>query len=262
MKFQVLSSGSSGNMTYIESENTKIILDAGLTLKEINNRSDIDLSSINAILLTHCHIDHTSCLMPLLRKTNAVLYSHRSVIEYLKEKRKYDFTGFKIQYLENNKKYLIGDIAVFTMELSHDVDNCNGFIFGCNKESLAYVTDTGLVPLIYMELLKKVDTLIIESNHDIEMLNESERPWFLKQRILSFKGHLSNITCGEVINKLLENKKISQIVLAHLSQECNEEHVCIDTIMSIIEGDYIPIIHIAKQFESLPMMEVKINNEN
>lgn len=263
MKFQVISSGSGGNITYIESDKTRILLDAGITLKEFSKRVDIDLSTIDAIVITHDHGDHTGSLMPFLHKTNAVLYINKDVLEYLVKQKHFDFSGIKVQYIESNKKYLINDITIFTMELSHDAVNCNGFIFSSGKESLAYVTDTGLVPLVYMKLLSKVDTLIIEANHDIEMLNESNRPWFLKQRILSFKGHLSNITCGEVLNKLLEEKKISQVVLAHLSQECNKEEIAIDTVMSLIEGDYLPKFVIAKQFEALDLMDVLVkNNEN
>ena len=257
MKFQILASGSKGNMTYIESNNTHIILDAGISLKEVALRSDINLDNIDAILLTHEHSDHITYLMPLLRKTKATLYAHKKTIEYLITKRHCDFSDVKVQYLMNNKKYLINDITIFTLELSHDASNCNGFIFSCDKSSLAYITDTGLVPLVYMELLKKVNTLIIEANHDIEMLNESDRPWFLKQRILSFKGHLSNITCGEVINRLLKEGKIEKIVLAHLTEECNEEHLAIDTVLSLIEGDYLPKFYVAKQRESLDFIEVK-----
>lgn len=263
MRFQVLASGSKGNMTYIESKDTHIILDGGLSFKEIDARSNIDYNNIDAILVTHSHIDHTSALIRLLKRTKATLYTNKIVVEEL-VKKKYDFSGIKIQYIENNKKYKIKDISFFTLELSHDVGNCNGFIFASEKETLAYVTDTGLVPLIYMDLLSRVDSLIIEANHDIEMLNESDRPWTLKQRILSFKGHLSNITCGEVINKLLENKKISQIVLAHLSEECNDERLAIDTVMSLIEGDYLPKFYIANQWKSLPLLDVKagVDNEN
>ena len=263
MKFQVISSGSGGNITYIESDNTHILLDAGITLKELSSRVNIDLNNIDAVIITHDHGDHTRGLIPILHKTKAVLYINKDVLEYLVKQKHFDFSGIKVQYIENNKKYLIKDVSIFTMELSHDAINCNGFIFSNGKESLAYVTDTGLVPLVYMKLLAKVDTLIIEANHDIEMLNESDRPWFLKQRILSFKGHLSNITCGEVLNKLLEKKKISQVVLAHLSQECNKEEIAIDTVMSLIEGDYLPKFVIAKQFEALDLMDVLVkNNEN
>ena len=256
MKFKILASGSKGNMTYIEAKDTRIILDAGLSFKEIALRSDIDLSKIDAILLTHEHSDHISNLLPLLKRTNAVLYANKKSIENLIKVKHYNFDGIKIQYLQNNKKYLIKDISIFTMELSHDASNCNGFIFSCEKETFGYITDTGLVPLVYMELLKKVDTLIIEANHDIEMLNDSDRPWYLKQRILSFKGHLSNITCGEVLNRLLKEKKIKKVVLAHLSEECNEEHLAIDTVLGLIEGDYIPKIYVAKQRESLNFIEV------
>ena len=146
------------------------------------------------------------------------------------------------------------------MQLSHDCDNCNGFVFvsqGKEKEALAYVSYTGLVPILYIDVLMKCDSIIMEANHDIQMLNESDRPRQLKNRILSFKGHLSNVTCGEIINRILESKKCKKLVLAHLSEECNEEKLAIDTILSLIEGDYIPSIYVAKQKEAISLMEVK-----
>ena len=255
MKFQVLASGSQGNMTYIESLSTKIIIDAGIALKEIDRRADIDLNAIDAILITHAHTDHVKSLMPLLRKTKAVMYVNKDTFEEMKSKYHYDFSGFRIQFIENNKQYKIGDFGIYIMELSHDCANCNGFIFvhnsGDTKTSLAYIADTGLVPLRYMPMLNRVDTLILESNHDIQMLMESDRPWLLKQRILSIEGHLSNITCGEVLNKILEeNKNLKLVVIAHISRECNNEKVAIDTILDCIKGDYIPKIVFAKQDEA------------
>ena len=125
MKFQVISSGSGGNITYIESDKTRILLDAGITLKEFSKRVDIDLSTIDAIIISHDHGDHTGSLMPFLHKTNAVLYINKDVLEYLVKQKHFDFSGIKVQYIENNKKYLINDITIFTMELSHDADSAS-----------------------------------------------------------------------------------------------------------------------------------------
>ena len=92
---------------------------------------------------------------------------------------------------------------------------------------------------------------------------ESDRDWYLKERILSIKGHMSNIICAEIVNKVLESKKVNKIILAHLSEECNEEKLAIDTVLSGIEGDYIPPIYVAYQRKSLPLFEVVgDSNEN
>ena len=256
MRFQIISSGSKGNCTYIETEGTKILLDAGISMREISKRSEISLMDINAILITHEHSDHTSNLLTIAKKINATIYVEKETFEVIKRKNKNSFAGLKVCYIEGNKKYKINDLTFYTMLLSHDCSCCLGYIFINNNESLAYVTDTGFVSIPYINLLKKVDSLIIEANHDVEMLMESDREWYLKERILSIKGHMSNIICAEIVNKVLQTKKVNKIILAHISEECNDEKLAIDTVMNGIEGNYIPRIYVAYQRKALPILEV------
>ena len=175
----------------------------------------------------------------------------------MNEKSKGKYKDLNVSFIEVNKKYKINDISFMPIRLSHDTANCFGFVFVNNNEGLAYITDTGFIPLPYLSLLKRMDSIIIEANHDIEMLQNSDRDWSLKQRILSVSGHMSNIMCGEVINNILKEKKLSNIVLAHLSEECNTEQLAVDTVLNAIEGDYVPNIYVAKQHESIPLIEVK-----
>ena len=263
MKFQVVSSGSKGNLTYIETKDTRILLDAGISPKEIGVRTNIDLTRIDAILITHEHIDHCAYLLSLAKKTNALVYVNKDSFENIKIKLKNSFAGIRCCFIEGNKKYKIKDLSFYTMILSHDCASCFGYLFVSDKESLAYVTDTGFISVPYVELLKNVNALIIEANHDVEMLMNSDRPWYLKERILSIRGHMSNVICGEVLNKIVCTKKVNKIILAHLSEECNDEKIAIDTVISSIEGDYIPDIFVANQKKSLPMLSVNGDlNEN
>ena len=110
--------------------------------------------------------------------------------------------------------------------------------------------------LINIDLLKKVDSLIIESNHDVEMLMNSNRPWYLKNRILSIKGHMSNKICGEVLNQVIEANNLKKIILAHLSEECNTEELAVDTVLENINSENIPEMYVAKQWVALPLLEV------
>lgn len=258
MRFQVISSGSKGNLTYIETANTRVLLDAGISLREIARRTDVDLCNIDAILITHEHSDHVSFLHSIAKKTNAVIYVEKETFEVIKSKNKNSFVGMKVCFIEGNKKYKINDLTIYTMIMSHDCSCCFGYIFIDGDESLAYITDTGFVSIPYIKLLKKVDSLIIEANHDVEMLMQSDRQWYLKERILSVKGHMSNVICAEIVNKVLEEKKVGQIILAHISEECNEEKLAIDTIINGIEGEYIPSIRVAYQKEALPILDVKV----
>ena len=101
-----------------------------------------------------------------------------------------------------------------------------------------------------------MDSLIIEANHDVEMLLNSDRHWYLKKRILSIKGHMSNQICGEILNKILVDGKLQKVVLAHLSEECNNEHLAVDTVLENIDNAESIELMVAKQWEALPKVEV------
>jgi len=164
--------------------------------------------------------------------------------------------GIKVKYIEPNKPFKVKDFKVMALNLQHDSENCYGYIFTKQNQALAYCTDTGYIPVPYIDILRKVSSLIIESNHDVEMLMESNRPWYLKNRILSVKGHMSNKICGELLNKILDDCKLEKIVLAHLSEECNTEELAVDTVLENIDKENIPEIYVAKQWEALPLLEV------
>jgi phosphoribosyl 1,2-cyclic phosphodiesterase len=256
MKFCVLASGSKGNMTYIESSSSKILIDAGISYKEASLRSNIDFTNLDAILITHEHSDHICGLITMAKKTNAPIYVHEDTYNVIKSRYKEKLVGLKVSIIEANKKYQIKDLRFLTLRLSHDSACCLGFIFVDDKNSLGYITDTGFLPIPYIDLLKKVDALIIEANHDVEMLHNSNRPWMLKERILSIEGHMSNYISGQIIKTVLSAHKLKMLVLAHLSEECNTEEIAIDTILSTIEGDYLPKIMVAHQHQATPIIEV------
>lgn len=256
MRFSVLASGSKGNMTYIQTPQTRLLVDAGISFKEANLRIDIDFSSIDAILITHEHHDHVCGLITMAKRSGATIYVQEDTYNALKRKYKEKLIGLKVCIIEANKKYQINDVRFLTLRLSHDSVSCLGFIFVDDEGSLAYITDTGFLPIPYIELLKKVDALIIEANHDVELLHNSNRPWMLKERILSVSGHMSNYISGQVINTVLESKKLKVLVLAHLSEECNTEELAIDTILEAIEGDYLPQMLVARQTMPTPIIEV------
>lgn len=256
MLFQVLASGSKGNLTYIKTDQTSVLIDAGISIKEIVNRSDINLEEIEAIFVTHEHGDHVRYLETIARKTNATIYINEDSFKEIYLKYIKNIDGLKIKYIQSNKQYELKDLKILTLNLQHDSINCFGYIFVSNKKSLAYCTDTGYIPLPYIDILKKVDSLIIEANHDVEMLLNSDRHWYLKKRILSIKGHMSNQICGEILNKILVDGKLQKVVLAHLSEECNNEHLAVDTVLENIDNAESIELMVAKQWEALPKVEV------
>ena len=256
MKFQVLGSGSKGNLTYIETQGSHILIDAGISPKEIKLRSNIDITNIDAILITHEHIDHVKYIESIARTSNAIIYVNEKTFNKMALKYFKDLNGIKVKFIEPNKPFKINDVKIMALNLQHDSENCYGYIMTSNKRGLGYCTDTGYIPVPYIDILKRVNSLIIESNHDVEMLMQSNRPWYLKNRILSIKGHMSNQICGEVLNKIIDNNTVEKVILAHLSEECNTEEIAIDTVLNNIEHDNIPQIYVAKQWESLPLLEV------
>lgn len=260
MKYCVIASGSKGNMTYIETEQTKLLIDAGISLKEAKARLDIDYTNLDAILITHAHGDHIGGLLSVVKESNAKVYVTKETFGEIATKYKDKIIGMNVSYIEPNQTFKINDVKVFSMRLSHDTKSCVGFVIVGPSSSMGYVTDTGFLPIPYIDILKKVDSLIIESNHDIELLNKSNRPWYLKERILSVEGHMSNYICGQVLNTIVQNKKLKTVVLAHLSEEVNTEEIALETVIGSITSDYLPKIYIAKQRVALDFIEVNGGN--
>lgn len=256
MKFCILASGSRGNMTYIETKDSKILIDAGISFLEASRRAkekNIDLSQIDAIVITHEHRDHIGFLPTFLKKTNAVLYISKKSLAYMNGNILSKLNGYRVIYLEEEKSYKIKSFKIFPLLLSHDSVNCFGFLIEGNQKKLFYATDTGFLPVKYFDYLKTSDAIIIESNHDIELLNQSSRPRILKDRILSARGHMSNYICAQILKSVV-NEVNKYIVLAHLSEECNNESLALETIYSLLDKEYHDRVMIAKQHESLEII--------
>lgn len=220
MKICVLASGSKGNCTYIESKNTKILVDAGMSCNYIeNNLKDIGVNprDIDGIILTHLHNDHICGLKVFCKKYNTKVYVSFKMLDNLK-----NVVDVKnVDYI--SKEMYIKDIDVRTIKTSHDTESY-GYIFDNN---VVYITDTGYINMKYFEILKNKKVYIMESNHDIEMLINGDYPYILKKRILSDKGHLSNKDCSYYLSQLIgDNTKY--VVLAHLSENNNTKEKALE----------------------------------
>ena len=235
MRFEVLSSGSKGNTTYIETNSTKIIIDMGNSCKyvvEKLNLLGIDPNDIDAIMLTHIHTDHTNGLKTLLKKYNIKVYLASSMLKYLPFISNYFIIDDSIDSL------VIGDVNIDVIRTSHDVEDSFGYVVNNLDKSVVYITDTGYINQRYFDLLKNRNAYVFESNHDVEMLTNGRYPFELRQRILSDKGHLSNYDSAKYLASFIgDNTKY--IILAHLSEENNTVSLAHNTLITRLDKSKI-----------------------
>ena len=254
MQVIVLSSGSKGNSTFVKTDSTKILIDLGVTksyieekLKEVEEEPD----QIDAILITHTHVDHIQGLKVFLKKYNTKVYVTEQLKSLLVE------YGIDANYVIYDKSFKIKDIDIEIFKTSHDVPGSVGFIIKSEDKSLVYVTDTGYINERYFDKLKNHNLYIMESNHDIEMLMNGKYPFHLRKRILSDKGHLSNVDAGNYLSNFI-GQKTKTIVLAHLSDDNNTYEKAYNEVYKILKkkNKKVPNIIIAKQKQRTDLIEL------
>lgn len=251
MRFKVLASGSKGNCTVIMTDEAKIIIDMGIsyqTLKKSLEEDSLSLNDFTGILITHCHKDHTNGLASLVKHTRLKVYIPIKMYDSLKELISRDDCIF----IEDNFK--INDLKIELIHTSHDAPASVGYIIENNNKSLVYVTDTGYINRKYLTKMIKKECYIIESNHDEKMLMDGPYPRFLKERVISDKGHLSNTTTAKYLQKIIGNNT-KMIVLAHLSETNNTEELAYNTTKELLSDKSIEIL-VARQHESTAIIEV------
>lgn len=239
MKYFVLASGSKGNSTLLDFGSCRILIDCGISKKALGLRLDAygyQVSDIDYIFLTHDHSDHNKSIKLF---PGSMIYTAQGCMDGLAPSH----------YLIPYDLYEFKDVCVVPLKTSHDATNSMGFLFLYHDEKLVFMTDTGYVSHKNATYMVDADYYIIESNHDIDLLMRSRRPMFLKNRILSDHGHLSNVDSAKLMHKLIGDHT-KEIVLAHLSDECNTEDIARETYERIL-GDQLSMIElkIARQNE-------------
>lgn len=241
MRIEVYSSGSDGNVTLINSNNTNILVDVGLSKKMIEDNmssSNLDLSMIDGILITHEHIDHIRGLMAIINKYDIPVYltngTFSAIIAMYRakndsksvDKLKQKYADDLIRIIKREKDnflyepFYIKDILVQPLPTFHDAKEPVGFVFTSELKRLVYITDTGYIHNSLFELISNAEGYLLEANHDPDILLSSNRPYALKMRILSDYGHLSNLdSMLTLVNVIGPDTKL--VLHAHVSTECN-----------------------------------------
>lgn len=253
MKVSVLSSGSRGNCTYVETINHKILIDIGtssLYVEKSLNSIGVNPKDIDIILITHAHIDHVGGLRVFTKKYNPQVYISDKILRE---------SNLKIENISNEENILIeSDIKIRSIKLSHDVTDIKGYVIEEDNDSMVYITDTGYINENNFKYIKNKNLYVFESNHDVEkLMNNPKYPHHTKIRILSDKGHLSNKDSAYYLSKLIGDNT-HYIILAHLSEQNNTEELALSTLKETFERKNIDFknIRIARQNEMTELMEV------
>ena len=249
LKIQTIASGSKGNCTFIASENTRILVDIGLSLREVTSRlraSNIEPESIDAVLITHEHSDHIYGVTNFLKKFNCKLFLHKATIDVLK--RFIDFADKSLEIFDDtSNSFPIGDLTVNFYPVPHDSAFCFGYSFKKDDCKISLATDLGTVSPALLKHMSDSQIVMLECNHDLLRLqNNIKYPAVLKRRISGSHGHLSNTASSLAIYELAKCG-VQQIILAHISEQNNTPTLAYNFVRDflakkgLIEGQDISI---------------------
>ncbi|MBE5780683.1 MAG: MBL fold metallo-hydrolase [Clostridiales bacterium] len=233
MYFCPLFSGSSGNATYIASDDCALLIDVGLpasTIEKALKQNGIDPASIGGILVTHEHSDHIAGLGPFSRRYNVPIYANLPTWDAMSLKIG-NIAEKNARIFNPGQDFYIGDMGIHPFLTPHDSAKSVGYSIFYKGKQFTYMTDIGHFGNDLLNEAKGADLVFLESNHDIDLLKNGRYPAYLKRRILSTKGHLSNKDAADALVKLC-NTGVRKVMLGHLSKENNTEELARDTALS------------------------------
>lgn len=239
MRMMPIASGSSGNCVYIGSGDTHILIDAGITRKKIEeglNSIDLSIKDLSGIFITHEHIDHIKGIGVISRKEGIPIYATSGTIKGIKETSSLGKVDESLlNSIEKDIPFVLKDLCIKPFSISHDAyDPCAYTVTNVNQK-ISVCTDLGKYDDYIVDNLKNSDIMLIEANHDINLLQVGSYPYYLKQRILGEKGHLCNEASGQLISKVL-HPNLKKIILGHLSKENNYEKLAYETVKLEIDS--------------------------
>ena len=256
MRFTVLSSGSKANCTFVEAGGMRFLVDCGLSGKQAEERlvaSGVRPDSLQAILVTHEHADHINGVATLSRRYGLPVYANAKTMERIKKPR-----GREI--FKTGQDFCVGPVEVTPFSIVHDAADPVGFVIRAEGFKLCIVTDLGRVTTLVQEHVKGANAIILESNHDQEMLQSCSYTWELKQRIASTHGHLCNEAAGQLLEEMM-HPELFHIVLGHLSENSNTPILALECANRYVKrcadrSGGLRTLLCGNVYESLPTLEL------
>ena len=232
LKFCSIYSGSSGNCLFINSNHTKILVDAGVSCKKVceglENIGE-SITNVDAILVTHEHSDHVQGIGTISQKFDIPVYANKETWDAM-DKQRSKINENNILFFENDKDFTLNDLNIHPFSTPHDAANPCGFSIHNGSKRLSIATDLGYMDNHLISELYQSSFVFLEANYDPEILQASRYPFLLKRRISGPKGHLSNETAGKTICNLLLKKDLKEVMLGHLSKENNFPELAYQTV--------------------------------
>ena len=237
--FCPLASGSKGNSIYVGTGSTRILIDAGISCKAAQEKLSqigVDIRDIDAIIITHEHVDHIRGISSIALKHNIPIFANSDTAHAILETLD---TSPRFKIFSTGETFEFGDLEIHPFSIQHDTLDPVAFTIRTANLKLGFCTDLGFVSSLVKTHLKECDYLYIEANHEPSMVHSSSRPMVYKQRVLSRQGHLSNQQCAELLSEIA-HPNLKHIHLAHLSEECNHPERALEVIRSSLPS-HIPL---------------------
>lgn len=235
VRLTILGSGSSGNSALLETDDTRILVDAGFSVRQTRLRlASVGRSpeSLTAILITHEHSDHIQGLAGMADKLEIPVYCNRPTKDAIAWTTK---TEFRWNIFTTGASFEIGDISVDTFSIPHDAQEPVGYLLRTTAGNVGFATDLGHVTKLVTERIRPANALVLETNHDVKMLQDCpHRPWSLKQRILGRQGHLSNEAAAACAEEIMSDA-LRHLYLGHISSQCNKPELALSVIQRSLQ---------------------------
>lgn len=230
VSFTILGSGSGGNCAYLETDEARLLIDAGFSGRQIRQRLAAigrTPETLNGILLTHEHGDHVMGLKMIAAKLGIPVYCNRLTREAIENQFK---VPFDCRIFSTGASFEIGDVRVDTFSVPHDAYDPVGFLLHTGAGRIGFLTDLGHATRAVVDRVRPANVLVLETNYDLKRLqDDTKRPWSIKQRILSRHGHLSNAAAADVMEQVISDD-LRQVYLGHLSRDCNTPELARDVV--------------------------------